>query len=143
MITSIRHSGLVVNDLEKSLNFWINILGFKLVKKMVESGPKIDSILGLENVKVTTAKLSDHNGNIIELLKFHSHQSKEKWEGKPYSIGLTHLALSVDNFDELVSKFSESGIVLKNKPVISDDNKVKVVYIESLEGLLLEIVETL
>jgi len=143
MITSIRHAGLVVNNLEKSLNFWVDILGFKLVKKMVESGPKIDSILGLKNVMVTTAKLSDNNGNLIELLKFHSHQSKKKWEGKPYSTGLTHLALLVDNFDELVSKFSELGFKLKNKPVISDDNKVKVVYIETLEGLLLEIVETL
>ena len=143
MIASIRHAGLVVNDIEKSLNFWVNLLGFKLDKMMVESGPKIDSILGLKNVKVTTAKISDKNGNLIELLKFHSHKSSKKWEGKPYSTGLTHLALSVKNFDEIVSKFSEFGIVFKNKPIISDDKKVKVVYVESLEGLLLEIVETL
>ena len=41
MIASIRHAGLVVNDIEKSLNFWVNLLGFKLDKMMVESGPKI------------------------------------------------------------------------------------------------------
>ena len=35
-ITEIRHVGIVVNNLQKSLKFFINVLGFKIFKKMNE-----------------------------------------------------------------------------------------------------------
>ncbi len=143
MIACIRHTGIVVKDLENSLDFWTEVLEFKLVKKMIEHGPKIDAMMGLKDVKVTTAKLSDKNGNMIELLKFHSHPSKKRWEGTAYSIGITHLALTVSSLDEILNKCSEKGIFLENKPITSADNKVKVVYLECIEGLLLEIVQEL
>ena len=143
MIASIRHTGIVVNDIDKSLNFWCNTLGFKLIKKMTEQGSEIDLMIGLKNVKVTTAKLSDANGNLLELLKFHSHPDIKCWEGKPYSTGITHIAIKVDDFDETIAKFKELGIKLENKPIISRDKKVKVVYIRCIEGLLIEIVQVL
>ena len=33
MITNIRHTGITVQNLEKSIDFFINVLGFKLKKK--------------------------------------------------------------------------------------------------------------
>ena len=141
MTSTIRHTGIVVNDLDNSITFWCEIMGFNIQRKMLESGEKIDSMMGLKNVKVTTAKLSDKNGNLIELLKFESHPDLKEWQGKPYSTGISHLALTVDNFDETIKKLDKFDIKLKNKPIISNDKKVKVVYITCLEGLLLEIVE--
>ena len=38
----IRHTGLVTNDLKKSLIFWTKYLKFKIKKEMDESGNLID-----------------------------------------------------------------------------------------------------
>ena len=93
MITQIRHTGLVVADLESALCFWCNLLGFSIVKRMDESGPHINAMMGLQDVRVTTVKLAAPDGNLIELLHFNSHPDKPAWTGTPYSTGFTHIAL--------------------------------------------------
>ena len=36
MVKEIRHTGLVVSDLEKSIDFWTNVIGFEIVEKLEE-----------------------------------------------------------------------------------------------------------
>ncbi|WP_115118585.1 VOC family protein [Synechococcus sp. UW105] len=143
MITSIRHTGLVVNDLDKALRFWCDILGFTIVKQMTESGTHIDSMMGLSNVNVTTVKLSAPVSGQIELLKFHSHDNATFWKGTPYSIGLTHIALTVTDLDSLVSKLRMEEVIFPAPPQYSPDGLVKVIYAQGPEGVLLELVELL
>jgi catechol 2,3-dioxygenase-like lactoylglutathione lyase family enzyme len=78
MITAIRHAGLVVADLEQSLNFWCDTMGFVVSRQMEESGPHIDAMMGLKDVRVTTAKLAAPDCNLLELLCFHSHPDKPR-----------------------------------------------------------------
>jgi catechol 2,3-dioxygenase-like lactoylglutathione lyase family enzyme len=75
MITAIRHTGLVVANLDRALHFWCEVLGFKILKQMDEAGPHIDAMMGLDGVDVVTAKLAAPDGNVLELLHFRSHFS--------------------------------------------------------------------
>jgi catechol 2,3-dioxygenase-like lactoylglutathione lyase family enzyme len=143
MISAIRHTGLVVADLERALHFWCDVLGFKVVKQMEESGPHIDAMMGLRDVRVTTAKLAAPDGNLIELLRFHSHPDQPRWNGAPYSTGFTHIALTVDNLDELVAKLVHEGVSFPAPPQHSPDGYAKVIYAKGPEGILLELVEIL
>ena len=43
---NIRHTGIVTNDLKKSLIFWQKIIGFKIVNSLVEKGDLLDKVLG-------------------------------------------------------------------------------------------------
>ena len=65
MISQIRHTGLVVADLELALSFWRDLLGFKVDKMMDESGSHIDLMMGLKNVMVTTVKMSAPQGGVF------------------------------------------------------------------------------
>jgi len=143
MITGVRHVGLVVADLEKSLNFWCDTLGFMIQRKMEESGPHIDAILGLQKVQLTTVKLSAPDGNLLELLYFNSHPDKPKWTGMPYSTGLTHIALNVKDIDETVQRLKKIGMTFPAEPQKSPDGQVKVIYGSGHEGILLELVENI
>ena len=70
MITNIRHTGITVHNLQKTMDFFIDVLGFKLKKKMNEHGSYIDNMLGLEKVKVTTAKLKAPDGSLsLKIIK--------------------------------------------------------------------------
>ncbi|MBU0587290.1 MAG: VOC family protein [Gammaproteobacteria bacterium] len=143
MIRAIRHAGLVVTDLNRALHFWCDVLGFKLIKRMDESGPQIDAMLNLRDVRLTTAKLAAVDGSQIELLKFHSHPDKSSWSGTPYSTGFTHIALTVRGMDEVVKHLKQHGVIFPNPPQHSVDGKVVVTYAQAFEGVLLELVEVL
>ena len=40
---NIRHTGIVVSDAERSIDFYTNLLGFEIKKDMMESGDYIDN----------------------------------------------------------------------------------------------------
>lgn len=143
MITAIRHTGLVVTDLDRALRFWCDTLGFSVVKKMDESGPHIDAMLGLEGTTLTTAKIAAPDGNLIELLRFHSHPDKPTWTGMVNATGLTHVALTVDNLDVTCAKLATEGVTFRSSPQYSPDGYAKVVFAIGPEGVLLELVEVL
>lgn len=141
MITGIRHIGLVVADLEKSLDFWCGALGFVIQKRMEESGPYIDAMMGLQKVQVTTVKLSAPDGKVLELLYFKSHPDKSKWIGTPYSTGLTHIAINTENIEKTIQQLKQVGMFFPSEPQISPDGLVRVIYGTAPEGVLLELVE--
>lgn len=110
---------------------------------MEESGPHIDAMMGLKDVRVTTAKLAAPDGNLLELLQFHSHPDKSEWVGKPYSTGLTHIALTVRDLNETVRRLKQNGSSFPSSPQFSPDGMVKVIYATGPEGILLELVEVI
>jgi catechol 2,3-dioxygenase-like lactoylglutathione lyase family enzyme len=143
MITQIRHTGLVVADLEKALHFWRDLLGFRIEKQMDESGAHIDAMMGLKNVLVTTVKMTASEGGMIELLYFHSHPDRPSWMGTPYSTGFTHVAMTVIDLDDAYEKLSNAGAEFFAPPQCSQDGAVKVIYCKGPEGVLLELVQIL
>tara|TARA_B110000008_G_scaffold121394_1_gene123906 strand:+ start:432 stop:866 length:435 start_codon:yes stop_codon:yes gene_type:complete len=143
MIKELRHVGLVVTDIEKALDFWQNMLGFELVKRMEESGQHVDQMIGLQGVRVTTAKLKDQSLGMVELLQFHSHPDKSQWDGTPFSTGLTHIAFTVTDIEKTYEEFKLAGVEFPAPPQLSPDGSVKVIYAKGPEGLLMELVEVL
>ena len=142
--TFIRHVGLVVEDLEKSKNFWINCIGFKVMNEALESGPFVDNMMALDNVEVKTCKLKDENNNVLELLEFISHinETKIKDENlKVYRQGFTHIALQTSNIEQLILKIEKFGYSALNNPMTSPNGAAKVVYSIGPEKILLELVE--
>ena len=138
MIKSIRHTGIVVADLDKAIRFWTEIMGLVVVREMVESGPYIDEMMGLCGVKV---KLEAPDRNQIELLYFHSHKDKSSWSGTPYSTGLTHIAFTVENLNDEYERLLNIGVLFPGEPKISPDGRVKVIYVRGPENILIELVE--
>jgi catechol 2,3-dioxygenase-like lactoylglutathione lyase family enzyme len=143
MIRAIRHTGLVVSDLDRALHFWCDVLGFKLTRRMDEAGSHIDAMMGLNDVRVITAKLTAPDGGMLELLKFDSHPSQPCWIGQPYSTGFTHIALTVDDLDAIMPQLTEVGVIFPDAPQVSPDGYTKVTYARGPEGILLELVQVI
>jgi catechol 2,3-dioxygenase-like lactoylglutathione lyase family enzyme len=135
--------GIVVNDLEKTRDFWINTLGFKLHIEAKEESPYIDELLAVKDPRLTTVKLIDSNGFIIELLKFENYQVENSWSGDLKTTGLTHIALTVGNLDELVDNLKKQNYAPLSDIKISPSKKVKVVFVKGPEAIMLELVQEL
>lgn len=142
MIRNIRHTGIVVADLEKSLGFYTSLLGFKVAKQMDESGSYIDNMLKMKDVKVTTVKMTTPDGQMIELLHFQSHPGKHE-KRELADIGLSHFALTVDDLDREYERLKEAGVSFNGPPQRSPDGFAKVTFCRAPEGTYIELVEEL
>jgi len=139
---ALRHIGIVVDDPEKTLCFYRDVLGLKTKREMVEAGKYIDNLSDLKGVKVKTIKMSADDGNLIELLYYGSHPRKSI-NRDICDIGYSHIAFTVENLDYEYKRLKEKGIKFNCIPQISPDGKAKVVFCRDPEGNLIELVEEL
>jgi len=141
MITKIRHTGIVVRNLEKAVKFY-EALGFKISSRQVETGSFIDQVVGIKNVKVETAKFLAPCSGMLELLQYHSHPvdfpSVLQHSEKP---GCSHIALQVEELSETLLVVERLGGTTPRLPATSFDKKYTVVYCHDPEGNIIEIVK--
>ena len=142
MIKEVRHFGIVVNNMEKSLKFYRDLLGLKIVRDMDEHGNHLDIMLSLDKVQVRTVKLSvNDNITLIELLEFKSHNDNEIRNF--YTIGASHVAFTVENIEKLYQNLSKKNIEFNAPPQKSPDGLVKVTFCKDPDGTPIELVEML
>src|SRR3989338_5077765 len=142
MSPNLRHIGIVTNNLENSLKFYRDILGFKVITEVFEDRNFIDKILNLKDSSLKTIKLSDNDGGIIELLCYNNPKSKPI-ERRINDIGLSHFALTVDNLENVYQQFNKRGVIFISEPTISPDKKAKVCFCYDPNGIVIELVEQL
>lgn len=142
----VRHIGITVSDLDKSLEFYRDYLGFKVEKQMVESGECIDRFSALEGVNVTTVKMSGTEPTgMIELLYYHSHNddSPQSTDYPITRVGCSHFALTISDLDSLYENLINAGIHFNYPVQISPDGNVKIAFCRDPDGNLIELVEEL
>ena len=140
----VRHIGITVNDLTRMLEFYQLLLGFSQAAVNLESGLQIDNFSDLEGVQVTTAKLSNGTDEVlIELLKYHSHDSRQLNRSGINDEGISHFALTVDDLEGLYSYLLASNIEFNSPPQTMPGGKAKVTFCKDPEGNLIELVEAL
>jgi catechol 2,3-dioxygenase-like lactoylglutathione lyase family enzyme len=138
----VRHTGIVVQDIEGAIDFWVILFGFSIIVDQIEAGQFIDNLLGATGISVRTVKMTDGN-SVVELLRFQSPLNDESYvsPNSPFNLGLTHIALTVPNMVFLSNELKLRGYSSIGEPMISLDGKVLVAYFRTFEGLLLEIVQ--
>ena len=141
MVLNIRHVGIVVSNLENSIAFYKDLLGFEIVSRKDEPSLFIDKILRLSNTKLTTIKMRPHNGQMLELLNFHSHQCHDINLKTLIDVGITHFAVTVKNIEDTYNKLINNGIAFIHPPEKSPNGRAIVAFCTDPEGNYIEFVE--
>lgn len=139
----IRHTGIVVSNMEDSLIFYRDIMGLETIKDSIEKGEYIDNILGLSNVCLRTVKLIADDDSMVELLQYMSHANRSSAKSKIYDIGYSHIAFTVDNLDKEYKRLLDRGIKFNHSPCISSSGYAKVTFCKDPDGNFVELVEIL
>ena len=140
---NIRHSGIVVTDMERSLKFYRDLLGLKPMIDFEEKGAFIDSVLNVSGVYVRMVKLITEDEQMIELLQYYSHPIKRNPDNKIYETGPTHVAFTVEDVNDTYARFSEEDVRCNSAPVVAPDGKAKLFFCQDPDGTYLEIVQML
>ena len=133
-----RHVGIVVNDIEKMILFYRDIISLDVMYDEIESGEFLNHILNTKNKSPRIVKLGINGSTIVELLDFNTVEKSPKKE--ILNNGYTNFAITVDNCDEMYSKLKLNNLKTINHPIIST-NKVKVFFGLDPEDNIIEFVE--
>ena len=142
MIKDVRHVGIMVSDMEKSLKFYRDLLGLKVKSLVDEEGEFLDNMLAHENVKNKVAKLYAKNGNaLIELIDSRSYANKKDRDF--FTIGASHFALTVDDLEKTYDYLVKNGVKFTAPPQQTPDRFAKVTFCEDPDGTPIELVEVI
>ena len=143
MIKTMRHTGVVVTDMERSLCFYRGLLGMKVILDREQGGEFLERLIGHRDLRIRSVMLQAPDGNRVELFQFHSHPKKAPETVEASDIGCSHVAFSVDNVDSAYEKLSEVGIHFNYPPQVSPDGYARVAYCHDPDGTIIELVQVL
>lgn len=150
MPLSIDHINIVVSDLERSVRFYTELLGFRESKRAHLEGDWIESIVGLKGVVADVAFIVAPAGEPrIELLCYKT-PGGEAIPANSFAntVGLRHIAFRVDDIKVAAERLKNAGVKLLGEPVVVPENVVThdaghkmLCYFHDPDGVLLEITE--
>jgi catechol 2,3-dioxygenase-like lactoylglutathione lyase family enzyme len=141
MILNTRHIGIVVQDLEKCLHFWRDIMGLEVAIDFWETGEFIDTVQDLSGVNLHMIKLTAPDGSMIELLKDEAHPTPPPERNRMCDRGIRHIAFTVADVEESWRVLRDNGCEVLSDPVYAPDGKARLFFVRDPEGNLLEIVQ--
>lgn len=124
-LRKVHHVAIIGSDYEKSRHFYVDLLGFTVIRENYRDSRKDYKIdLRLDDME-------------LELFIAADHPARPSY---PEAYGLRHLAFQVDSVEETVRELNERGIA--TEPVRVDDyTGKKMTFFSDPDGLPLEIHE--
>jgi len=118
-MAKLDHIGIYVSDLDKSLKFYHELFGFKLVDQFGSGEAKIATL--------------DLGGGLLELVQ------RPGSPGTPPEGNWSHLAIHEPKFDETVAKLDAKKI---EKRLVTMANGNRLCFFNDLDGHTIEIMES-
>jgi catechol 2,3-dioxygenase-like lactoylglutathione lyase family enzyme len=143
-IIAADHTGITVTNLERSLVFWRDILGFELSHQAHQSGELAAEITGVAGAEILIAVLKTPTGHKIELLEYLAPGDRRHGAPRPCDVGSVHVALTVDDLDGVLSTIAPFGWKVAGEPqtLTSGPNAGKrVVYVRDADGTTIEFMQ--
>ena len=115
-VGSVYHTGFTVSDIERSLAFYRDVLGLKLVKRQTGTAPYLATVTGFEGVRLEIALLQPaEGGSMLELLQYVSHPATatDRATNRP---GNGHLCFKVDDVRGACAELCRLGVTLVSQP---------------------------
>jgi len=140
-IQRLEHVGIVVNDLQAAIDFFVE-LGLEPRGKGQVEGDWVGRIIALNDVKAELAMLRTPDGQgEIELVKFHSPPTQPGDPQAPSNTpGLRHLAFLVEDIDSVVAGLKARGTELEGE-LVRYENSYRLCYVRGPEGIIIELAE--
>jgi methylmalonyl-CoA/ethylmalonyl-CoA epimerase len=130
-IKSINHVAVVVDDMEKALSFWRDVLGMEMheLRDMPAEKSQI-AFLPLEGSEVELVMPTSDDSGIARYLAKRGP-------------GMHHICLEVDDIAGMLAKLKTKGVRLINEEprTSSDGKKYAFIHPESAAGVLVELYE--
>jgi catechol 2,3-dioxygenase-like lactoylglutathione lyase family enzyme len=141
MLQALSHIGICVSDIDRSIRFYQDALGFQYVSDLAVAGEPSDTLLRLRDVKLKAVYL-ERDGFRIELLHYASPARKPPPRPREMNdLGFTHLSFRVSDFEATVAALRAAGATLLDDTVIRvPGGDPLAAFLTDPDGMLIELV---
>jgi catechol 2,3-dioxygenase-like lactoylglutathione lyase family enzyme len=142
-VLRMTHVGICVTDVERSVRFYRDGLGFAYRSELRVQGEPSDTLLRLRGVDLRAVYL-ERDGTRIELLYYAAPGAVQGDAPRPMNqCGLTHLSLRVDSVADTLAALRAAGA----QPL--DDTRIDIpefgaaaIFVADPDGTLIELVQS-
>lgn len=114
-IVGARHAGITVSDLDRSLEFYCDVLGMELLWRRLYREPEISAIVGVADATAFDIAMLQVPGSdlTIELIEY---QGCERRSGatEPSNYGTGHFCVFVRGIDALYDELGGRGVAFRS-----------------------------
>ena len=137
------HVGVCVRDLDRSIRFYRDGLGFEEAGRLRVEGEPTATMLGLPADMLLDAVYLERDGLRIELLHYPTPGAVGPDSARPMNqLGLTHFAVRVAVLEETIARIVElGGHVLEATRIHNAEFGSHLVYATDPDGTRLELVQ--
>ena len=142
-VLGTNHTSFTVSNLDRTIAFFRDCLGFELVSKAPRDPALVSRITGVDGADMMIAFVKAP-GHTIEFIEYRTPKTKGVVKARPCDTGFAHLAFNVDDADAAVAAAERYGVKPIAPPVAIDQgpNKGrKVVYLRDWDGVTIEFIE--
>jgi catechol 2,3-dioxygenase-like lactoylglutathione lyase family enzyme len=143
-IRGFNHVSVTCADLDRSLTFYVGVLGLVLRGRGETGAGHLAQIIGMSGVRVRWAELEVGNGQpVIELFQYLT-PTGEPLIQRTWDPGSVHFAIEVHDIAALYDRLGGAGIVTRSAPVQIADGDwrgVKSLYAVDPDGVTVELLE--
>ena len=130
MLGTVDHMGMAVNNIEKSILFFQEVFGAKLLRKnVVEEQKLISGVISLGSINVELMQSTEDNSIIDKFIKKNGE-------------GFHHISIQVEDLDSFLGELDSKNIRILSK-LANSDYKIAFIHPESAFGVLIEVIERL
>ena len=145
----VAHIALGVLDMERSLAFYRDVLGFEVVRDEVQptGGTVLPALYrqSHESRRVATLYWKQGRGEAFLVLSEHSDKPVSGQAIKLDEIGIHHVSFWVEDLDAVHAELSSRGVDFPVKPTVvkTPDGNFKSAFLRDPDGILLQLDERL
>jgi catechol 2,3-dioxygenase-like lactoylglutathione lyase family enzyme len=135
---------VVVEDLEAAVAFFVE-LGLELEGETTTEGPWVDSVVGLDGVRVDVAMVRTPDGHSrLELMRFQKPAaiSAEPRNAPVNTLGIRRIMFAVEGLEEVVVRLRAHGAELVGE-VAQYEDSYRLCYLRGPVGIIVALAEQL
>ena len=142
-LAELHHLGMTVADIERSIEFYRDLLGMQLIgRRPCVEADYVAQQTGYEGVQLSVAsfRVQPESSQSLEVVQYlnHAGEPADPATNRP---GNTHLCITVDDLQSAYQELSEKGVTFKSEPVTITAGPNKgglVIYFYDPDGYTLE-----
>ena len=119
-IVATNHTSFTVSDLDKSVAFYVDVLGFRLLDRSPRDQSFTEKVVRVPGAQIEVAYVQAP-GHRLELIEYIAPSDRGEVVSRPCDTGFAHIAFDVDNIDLVVAAVHAAGVKPLSEPVVIND----------------------
>lgn len=144
-VSGAHHTGFQVADIERSIEFYRDMLGLEVIARRTITEPYIGELVGYPGVELRSAFLTiPGSEHLLELIEYR-RVPREAVDTQTANPGTAHICLHVEDLEAVHNRLLKAGTPsMSARPVVpthGPNRGLQVVYVADPDGIRVELLQ--